>query len=156
MSWSYFPADLGTASTPEEKMNAVRLLVGDTNSKKQLLQNEEITFFVSQASGDTYLAASIAARTVSTKFIGFGKVDFDGVSTDKSKVYEYYNDLARRLEKQSSSLGDTGLGVPIVGRVSISDMNSVEDNPDRLGTAFKTGQFRNPPTLDNDDEWNWS
>lgn len=155
MAWSYDISDIND-NTASGRLNSVRLLVGDTNTNSQKLQDEEINFFISQGLNDVYLAASIAARAISTQFAGIGKVDFDGISTDKSKVYEYYNQLARRLEKQSKQIGSTGLGVPIAGGISISDMTSVEEDPDRLGSAFKTGQFRNPPTYDSDDEWDWS
>lgn len=155
MAWTYDPTDVGTDTT-SGRLNATRLLVGDTNTNSQKLQNEEILFFLSQGQNDVYSAAALSARAISTQYIGFGKVEFDGVSTDKSKVYDYYNDLARRMEQQAKKTGSSSLGMPVVGGVSISDMNSVESDPDRLGSAFKTGQFRNPPTYDGDDEWDWA
>ena len=50
MSWSY---DFNALSTP---LNAVRLLIGDTDTTNQQMQNEEIAFFLLQYSGGlTYL-----------------------------------------------------------------------------------------------------
>ena len=43
MAWSYSVADLNT-TTSSGRLNTVRLLVGDTDTSDQLVQNEEITF----------------------------------------------------------------------------------------------------------------
>ena len=51
MAWSYNPAQLGT-STAAERINSVRLLLGDTDTADQQVQNEEITFGLSQT-GDS-------------------------------------------------------------------------------------------------------
>ena len=47
MAWSYDATDLGT-STASGRLNSVRLLVGDTDTNDQQVQNEEITFALAQ------------------------------------------------------------------------------------------------------------
>ena len=42
MAWSYDATDLGTG-TASGRLNSVRLLVGDTDTTDQQVQNEEIT-----------------------------------------------------------------------------------------------------------------
>ena len=42
MAWSYNPTDLDTL-TASGRINTVRLLVGDTDTTDQQVQNEEIT-----------------------------------------------------------------------------------------------------------------
>ena len=43
MAWSYDPTDLNT-TTASGRLNTVRLLVGDTDTTDQQVQNEEVTF----------------------------------------------------------------------------------------------------------------
>ena len=49
MAWSYDATNLGT-STVAERLNSVRLLVGDTDTNDQQVQNEEIIFALNQTS----------------------------------------------------------------------------------------------------------
>jgi hypothetical protein len=53
MAWSYNPSNLGT-DTDAERLNVVRYLVGDTDVNDQQVQDEEITFALSQV-GDNVL-----------------------------------------------------------------------------------------------------
>jgi hypothetical protein len=47
MAWSYDPTDLDN-TTASGRLNIVRLLVGDTDTVDQQVQNEEITFGLSE------------------------------------------------------------------------------------------------------------
>jgi hypothetical protein len=66
MSWSYDPTDLNT-TTASGRLNTVRLLVGDTDTDDQQLQDEEITFSLSETGDSAYLAAAWSARAVASK-----------------------------------------------------------------------------------------
>ena len=54
MAWSYDESDLETTST-FGRINAVRLLVGDTDSNDQQVQNEEIVFALTQTNNNVYM-----------------------------------------------------------------------------------------------------
>ena len=47
MAWSYDPTDLNT-TTASGRLNTVRLLVGDTDTTDQQVQNEEVTFSLTE------------------------------------------------------------------------------------------------------------
>jgi hypothetical protein len=47
------------------------------------------------------------------------------------------------------------LGVPLAGGISISAMDLVEEDSDRVEPAFKRNQFSNPPDDDGDDWWDY-
>ena len=49
MAWSYDATDLGTG-TVSGRLNSVRLLVGDTDTNDQQVQNEEVIFALAQTS----------------------------------------------------------------------------------------------------------
>ena len=48
MAWSYDPTDLNT-TTASGRLNTVRLLVGDTDTTDQQVQNEEVTFSLTES-----------------------------------------------------------------------------------------------------------
>jgi len=54
--WSYSVTDLNT-TTASGRLNSVRLLVGDTDTSDQLVQDEEINFALAQANDNVYYAA---------------------------------------------------------------------------------------------------
>ena len=62
MAWSYETTDLGTA-TASGRLNAVRLLVGDTDITDPQVQDEEILFALAQEGNNVYYAASWVAQT---------------------------------------------------------------------------------------------
>lgn len=152
----YITLDIeGDASGVTDLIRKVRFLIGDLDSDDYEVSDENVVFSLEESGNDVYLAASICARAISSKYIGFGKVTFDGVSTDKSEVYKAFNELARRLEKQSKKYGSSSLGLPIAGGISISDIDSVNENTDRPRPAFNVGQFRNPPGYIDSTVWGW-
>ena len=67
MAWSYDESDLGT-TTVSNRLNSVRLLLGDTDTTDQQVQNEEIVFALGQTSNNIYLSAAWAARVVTAKY----------------------------------------------------------------------------------------
>lgn len=149
MAWTYNSTP-GT-DTAAKRRDAVRLLVGDTNTNDQQLQDAEVEFALSQANDKIYSAAAIAARAIAGKYSRLVDTSFDTVKASYSQRRDQYLAIAEQMEKQARSFGS--LGVPAAGGISLSDMDSVEEDPDRPQPAFKRGQHENPPSHDEDAEW---
>jgi hypothetical protein len=147
MTWTYGGAP-GTTSAATRR-DAVRLLVGDTDTTEQQTSDEEIAFALSQGSDDIYVAGAIICRAISGKYARLVDSSVESVSSSYSQRAAQYAELAVRLTKDSKRLGSVGLGVPDAGGISISDMISVESDTDRVPGAFRIDQFNNPPRYSN-------
>jgi hypothetical protein len=147
MTWTYGGAP-GTTSAATRR-DAVRLLVGDTDTTDQQTSDEEIAFALSQGSDDVYIAGAVICRALSGKFARLVDTSVESVSSSYSQRATQYAELAVRLTKDSKRLGSGGLGVPDAGGMSIADMIAVESDPDRVPGAFRIDQFNNPPRYSN-------
>lgn len=137
-------------------INNVRFLIGDTDSTDYAITNDNIAFALSQASDDLYLAASICCRALAAKYANLVDTKFESVSSNYSQLQNNYTKLAARLESQSKKFGKGGLGVPLVGGISISDVDSVEQDSDRIPSKFRRDQYANPPRGAREDWWGWT
>lgn len=143
MSWSYDPTNLDT-TTSAGRLNSVRLLVGDTNTDDQQVQNEEITFSLSETGENIYSAAAWVARTIASQYSRRVNTQLDGaLSADYSDLAEQYYKLAEDLEYRGKTNGAV-LGVA-AGGLTISDIQAVRANTNRVEGSFRRDRFRNPP-----------
>jgi hypothetical protein len=140
MAWTY------TNDPSNVPRDAVRLLVGDTDTNDQKITDEAIAFFLSQAGDDYYGAAALSSRSIAGSFASLVNTKFETVSSDYGKLSENYYALAKRLDMQSKKYGKSGLGLPIAGGISRDDMRSVNQDPDRVMPKFNRDQFANPPS----------
>lgn len=146
MAWSYDASDLDT-TTASGRLNTVRLLLGDTDTLDQQVQNEEITFSLSQTNDNVYFAAAWLARTVASKYARKVNVQLDGsLSADYSDLAKQYTSLAETLEYQGKKTGAI-IGV-VAGGLTKSDINAVRTNTDRIEGSFRRDRFRNPPSYE--------
>lgn len=146
MSWSYDSTDLDT-TTASGRLNTVRLLLGDTDTLDQQVQNEEITFSLSQTNDNVYFAAAWLARTVASKYARKVNVQLDGsLSADYSDLAKQYTSLAETLEYQGKKAGAI-IGV-VAGGLTKSEINAVRTNTDRIEGSFRRDRFRNPPSYE--------
>lgn len=133
MSWSY------TGNPASSAKDAVRFLVGDTNTCDQLLQDQEITWILGFYNNAPMNAAIRACETIMSKFarmadetVGQVKISY----SQKAKSYrEMRTDLVRRLATED--------GGPYAGAVSISDMQTVAQNADRPPPEFTKHMMEN-------------
>jgi hypothetical protein len=139
MTWTY------TNDPANVPRDAVRLLVGDTDTNDQKVMDEAIAFFLTQAGDDTYLAAALSARSIAASFAVEVDTKFESVSSDYSQLSENYYKLATRLEAQSKKFGSRGLGLPDAGGLTYSGIRANDMNDDRVQPKFKQDQFANPP-----------
>jgi hypothetical protein len=99
MSWTY-------AGPSTSNKDAVRFLVGDTDSTAQLLSDEEITYLLTEwmpRYDSVVFVASVAADQIATHFAGLIDVSADGVSVSTSQLSARYAELAARLRTQYKS-----------------------------------------------------
>lgn len=146
MTWTYGGAP-GT-TTAATRRDAVRLLVGDTDTTDQQITDEEIAFGLSQASDDIYNASALLCRALAGKYARLVDTSVESVSSSYSQRAKQYAELAVRLTKEGKKLGSVGMGVPVAGGMSISEMEGVESDTDRVPSAFRVEQFSNPPRFD--------
>jgi homoserine dehydrogenase len=138
MAWTYTN---NPAAVPRD---AVRLLIGDTDTTDQKVTDEAIAFFLAEASDDVYGAAALSARSIAAKYATEVDSKFETVSANYSQLSKNYYELAKRLEQQAKKFGNNGLGVPVAGGIRVDDMNSVNQDSDRVMPKFNRDQFAWP------------
>ena len=144
MAWSYDPTDLDN-TTASGRLNIVRLLVGDTDTVDQQVQNEEITFGLSENGNNIYLSASWVARTISSKYSRQVTTSLDGaLSADYSDLAKQYQTLADQLEYQGKTNG-ASVGI-LAGGITKTQVEGVRANTNRIEGSFRRDRFKNPPS----------
>jgi hypothetical protein len=144
MAWSYNSSDL-TPTTDAGRLNIVRLLIGDTNTTDQQLQDSEITFALSQNGNNTYSAAYWACNALVSKYARLVNTQLDGaLKSDYSDLMQHYLLLASSLEYQGKSSG-ASLGVRAGGITKVS-IEAARADTNRIEGSFRRDQFKNPPS----------
>lgn len=142
MAWSYSASDLNT-TTASGRLNTVRLLVGDTDTNDQLVQNEEILFALSEANNNVYYAASWICRTIAAKFSRMVDTQLDGaLSASYSDRAKQYQQLAVQVEAQGKKTSGKSLGV-FGGGITNTAVSVANADEDRVKPAFTINQFDN-------------
>ena len=145
MSFSYDASNIST-STFAGRLNAVRLIVGDTDSSDPLVQNEEILFALTQASNNIYYAGSWAANAIGSKFARLVDTQLDGaISSKYSDLTKKYSALSSKLRQEGQRFSGTALGIT-AGGVSKTAVESAYQESDRVQPQFISNQFKNPPS----------
>lgn len=148
--WSYDPTNLDTG-TVAGRNNATRLLVGDTEILDQQVQDEEVTFALSQNSNNIYFAGAWTARVISSKYSRKVNTELSGaLKADYSDLASQYSTLADSLEYQGKTSGAV-IGV-LAGGITVARTAAVRANTNRVKPAFRKGQFSNPQSYTPDYE----
>lgn len=143
MAWSYDETALGV-STAAERLNAVRYLVGDTDTNNQQVQNEEIVFSLSEAGDNIYYAASHVASSLASKYSAYVTTELDGaLRVEYNELAKGYKNLAGELRQQGKQYNGKSMGV-YYGGTSKATIDGIRENTDRIGAFFTRDQFRNP------------
>lgn len=147
MAWSYNAADLNT-TTASGRLNTVRLLVGDTDSTDQLVQNEEIIFALSQVGNNVYYAGSWVCRVIAAKFSRMVDTQLDGaLSANYSDRAKQFQQLSVQIEAQGKKTSGKALGV-FAGGISVNQVAVANQDADRVKPAFSINQFDNTEAAD--------
>lgn len=140
MTWTYAVSSFDTTTTAGAR-NAVRLLVGDTDTNDQLVQDEEIAFALSEKGDNVYYAAAWICNAIATKFGRYVDTQLDGALESKySQRVEHYKQLALTLTAQGKATSGTALNV-FAGGISVADIESNRRLSDRPVSPIYEGQF---------------
>jgi len=146
LSFSYDDTDLGT-DTASGRLNATRLLLGDTDSNDPQVQDTEVTFALSETNNNVYYAAAWLARTVASKYSRQVTTELDGqLSVEYSDLAKQYSKLADQLEYQGTKAGGR-LGIK-AGGITKTDIEIAREQTNRVKPTFRRDRFWNPPTYD--------
>lgn len=121
--------------------DAVRLLVGDTDSDDPQLVDGEVDYFLS-STGAVRPAALAAARAILAKYARKVDQSVGDLRYAYSQRRAAYEALVGRLERDAAVKG----AVPYAGGISQSDKETDQDDSDRVQPAFYRGQFDDPAT----------
>ena len=142
MAWTYDETDLDK-STPSGRLNVVRLLIGDTETLDQLLQDEEINFALSESNNNTYFAGAWAANAIAASYARRVTTKLDGaLSAEYSDLAKQYKALSNDLREQGQKYSLTGTSLS-AGGISDAAIVAAQSLSDRPSPAFSKGQFDN-------------
>lgn len=142
MAFSYISP---SSSTRDE----IRFLIGDVDSDDPQFSDDEIDYIESQTDS-ALLAAAYAARLLATKYARLADTVIGDLEVKHSQRSRRYMDMARELEIQGQTAAGTNIAAPVVTGISVDEIDSVDQDTDKVGSAFKKGMFNNPP-FSNDD-----
>lgn len=141
MTWTY------SGDPSSSARDAIRFLVGDTDTTEQLLSDEEIAWVNTEASGSAtstdslYDAAYRCCLTIASKLAREADKQIGDLSVKLSQRAQAYRDQAATISELVSREG--GVPVPYAGGITISDKEIDEQNSDLFRGWFASGQFEN-------------
>lgn len=150
MTATYDSSNL-SISTASGRLNSVRLIIGDTVVASALVQDEEITFALSESGDNIYTAGSWLAKALASAYSRKVDTELDGALKEKySQAAKAFRLMATDLKKEAVLRSGTGLGVK-AGGISKTEIATVEALTDRVEPSFTSGQFSNPDARDSGD-----
>ena len=141
MAWTYDPAVLD--GTPIGLRNQVRLRIGDTNTAWQLLQDEEIDYYLALNADDVINTSIATSRAILGKFARQADLWMGHTRVDRTKFFDHYKELIGELELEST--GTVGFDI-YVGGISVSEKDALDANSDAIQPAFSIGKDDYPNT----------
>lgn len=130
-----------TADPQNVQLDAMRLLIGDTDSTAPLLQDSECNYFLSLNS-NTFLAASESCKAISAKFARLADTTVDSVSIKHSQKAKQYAELGENLERKVKIMG----ALPFAGGISRQEIANNWNDNDLVKPSFSLGQDDHPST----------
>lgn len=140
MTWSY------SGNPSNSTGDAVRFLVGDTDTTDQLISNEEIAYFVAEFN-NARRSASEAARAIAAKYARLMSRSIGGLSADFSAKYRQYLELADNLLSKEE-MKPVAL---FISGYTKSQKEMVELDADRESTFSRKGIMDNKRSYPSDD-----
>ncbi len=130
MAWTY------SGDPAANDRDAVRFLVGDTDTTDQQLNDAEIAYLNAQEP-NVYKAASQGAKTIAAKFARKADKEVGDLKIRWSQLQKSYLDLASELEERSIS----GVGTAFLGGTNVGEKQTLDEDTDRVQPGFKRDQF---------------
>ena len=133
MTWTY------TSSPSTVPIDEVRLLIGDTDTTNQKLQDEELQYYI-DTYGSGVRAAIPAVQAIMAKYSSLVDEKTGEVQVWWSQQLDNYRKLLKQLEAQ---LKLRSVPFPFAGGISKSDIISRQSDTDRPEDAFSVGMQDN-------------
>lgn len=134
MTWTYDPSQLAGNPTMQ-----VRLTIGDTFASDPQLQDEEISFFLSQR-GSIWGAAAEACRAIAANTSRLA-------DTVQGEFKQNYSNRARAYAARAATFEgfaiSRGGAMPYAGGISVADKQQQELDADRVPPQFNIGMDDN-------------
>lgn len=141
MTWTY-----GGDPSANDR-DAVRFLIGDTDTTDQQLSDEEIAFLLTDR-GSVAAAAHAAVLALIARLARLVDKSVGDLRLSYSQRQAAYKTLLGQIERRMALRTAT----PFAGGISVAQKDSVGDDTDRVVPAFERDQFDHPGTTsDNDD-----
>jgi hypothetical protein len=140
MAWSY------SGNPASSSRDAVRFLIGDTDTTDQLLSDEEINYMLTTHT-IVRRAASESARAIAAKYARLMDRSIGGLSADFGAKYRQYLELADNL----LSKDELSPVSPFISGWSRSAKEAEELDTDRETTFGRKGQHDNPRAYPGDE-----
>lgn len=133
MSWTYSV----TLTAAKDK---VRWYTQDTNTNEQLVQDEEITFALSEKSQNILQTSALVAEIIARKFGRQATITTPDLRADLGQRAAFYWSLAQDLRTRTVAVS------PFIGGISIDNKETYVDDEDRVRPLFEKDQFVVPGT----------
>lgn len=155
MTWTYSTSFLSAVSSITANLMRVRLLVGDTDTSRQQLQDEEIYWPLSSIEGLNYAAATVA-EILASKYAFQVNTENSELRISAAARHKQYMALADRLRAGGpGSLPGIDGGVPLgavyVGGAVQADVDALSDNDSYREPSFAVGMDDLPGTQTDSD-----
>ena len=137
MSWTY------TGDPSDSDLDAVRFLVGDTDSEQQLASNEEILYAISQ-NAIQQKAAAIVCRAIAARFSTKASFSVGEMSKSCSDISKAFADRAKELEADSN--WKSKYVSFSFGGISVAKKEALDQDTGAVQPGFKKGMLDNPLT----------
>lgn len=131
MTWTY------SGDPTDSTKDALRVLLGDTDSTDQLLSDEELQYFADQWS-NIYQAAAAASKAIAGRFARFMDKEVGDLKIAYSQRYAHYSNLCDEFTAQGTSMLTVA---PYAGGISKADKETNQSNTDRVAPDFVKDQF---------------
>lgn len=132
-----------TSSGATASLYKVRLMVGDTDTTRQQLQDEEIYYFINYQSSPT-LAAAAACDALAAKYSFQINTMNSQLRVSAAARMQHYMDLADRLRAGGAGdiPGDPNIieATMSVGGSSVSAKDDIFSDSDSVQPSFRLGQ----------------
>lgn len=146
MVWTYTTGYLTTSGTTAS-LYKVRLMIGDNDTTRQQLQDEEIYGAISYESSPT-LAAAVCCDYLVAKYAFLCNVENGSLRISAAARHSHYRKLAETLRKGGAGdvPGDSTIvsATAYVGGSSKTAVDALKDDTDNILSPFRVGQDDHP------------
>jgi hypothetical protein len=125
-------------SSLDSALNRIRLEIGDTDSTRPLLQDEEIEQIIDEISDFNQQVAKCCRLICSIFASEPSNIKIEGFAESYKDAFEHFEKLAEHYEK----LGGSG-GVPWAGSYDVDFKDATELDTTLVSPAFKRGMHDN-------------